>query len=158
MKLAPLHARFLNDFGSLLTGWKFVAAHRHFRKDEARLRQYVHVAFINHDTDFHAVIDVAIEFIQRRKRVCIVGAELGNIAGVGQRRFAVSSELQAACAATEAFAYFNQIGRPFLTRFSNPAEVIAVLLAQGPEARLLSPIEATRRQSVQALSALANAA
>src|SRR5690606_29810368 len=92
-------------------------------------------------SDFDAIGDVAVEFLAGRRRVAIVGAQLGNIAGVGQTRHAVSSVVAAAEAARSLVSEFQQVGLPFLQRLSVPATTAAVLQAGGPESRLISPLQ-----------------
>ena len=157
MGLKPLHDRFLGAMKPRLPGWRFVATHRHFRRSRPGVNLYLHVGFINHQADFDATIDVAVEFVRGKDRVGIVGAELGNIEGVGQVRHSVSCEADAEASAQAAVAHFNEFGVPFLERYSNLVAVIGALESGGSEARLICPLEHTRPQLVNALRAAARA-
>ncbi|MGA7296867.1 MAG: hypothetical protein WBW92_05115 [Rhodanobacteraceae bacterium] len=154
MKVSELHTTFLQEFGALLPGWKFVASQRRFKRNVGTANWLLHLAFINHEHDFDVIGDVAVEFLAARKRVAIIGAQLGNIAGVGQTRHAVSSPARAASAARSLLAEFNQVGLRFLERYSAPAFAAAILRAGGPEARLISPFVQNHASQVAALQEL----
>jgi hypothetical protein len=154
MKVSELHAAFLQELGELLPGWKFVASQRHFKRTEGSANWLLHVTFVNHEQDFDAIGNVAVEFLAGRKRVAVVGAQLGNIAGVGQTRHSVSSPASAAKAARSLLAEFTHVGLPFLERYSVPAVAIAALQAGGPEARLISPFQQNHAAQVVALQEL----
>ena len=154
MKVSELHAAFLQDLGVLLPGWKFVASQRHFKHGVGAVNWLLHLAFVNHEHDFDAIGDVAVEFLAGRKRVAIIGAQLGNIAGVGQTRHSVSSPEGAADAARSLLAEFNQVGLRFLERYSVPAVTAAVLRAGGPEARLISPFVQNHASEISAVQEL----
>ena len=157
MKLAPLHSRFIEELSKDLNDWKFIAGNRQFRKKRPDQNFFVHVAFINHLNDFDATIDVAVEFVAGKERVCIVGAELGNIEGVGQVRHTVSSEQSAVSAAREAIAHLKKVGFPFFERYGNPHNVTAALKAGGEVARLISPLTQSHSQQITALERVINA-
>lgn len=154
MSLEPLHARFLEELGRRLPGWTFVASRRHFRRSLPGRQHLIHVAFINHVDDFDVTIDVSIDFLAGRKSVCVLGAELGNIEGTGQRRHSVDSEETAVAAALEASAHIEAVGLPFLERYTDAATALASLAAGGREADLLSPIRALHAQQIAALEGL----
>ena len=118
MKVSKLHTAFLQELGALLPDWKFIASQRHFKHSEGPINWLFHVAFVNHERDFDVVGDVGVEFLAARKRVAIVGAQLGNIAGLGQTRHPVCSLATAKASAQSLFSEFSQVGLPFLHRYS----------------------------------------
>lgn len=73
----------------------------------------------------------------RDQQTSTVVAELGNIAGIGQQRWTVRDESDVESVARSIVVYNRQHGEPFLARFSDASEVLRVLAADGPEARLL---------------------
>ena len=154
MKVSELHAAFLSELAPLLPGWKFVASQRHFKRTEGAVNWLLHLGFVNHEADFDAIGNVAVEFLAGRKRVAIVGAQLGNIAGLGQTRHSVSSEATAAAAARSLVSEFQLVGLPFLERYSVPSTVAAVLEAGGPEAQLISPYQDNHAAQIAALQQL----
>ncbi|MBB1390076.1 hypothetical protein H5185_11695 [Shewanella sp. SG44-6] len=85
-------------------------------------------------------------------RLCIVGAELGNIEGVGQKRFTVGNMQQAVESADAIYNYFSAVGIPFLKRYSDPNEVINTLRVGGKEAMLISPIVSLHKQQIDSLA------
>lgn len=98
------------------------------------------LSFISHAADFDVVADVAVEHLANGKRICIVVAERGNIAGPGQHRWPVSSDVQPQKASEGVHTFFNEVGLPFLQRFSSLTEVIRVLRNEPGTARLICPL------------------
>jgi hypothetical protein len=141
MRIVELHKAFISAMHTELPDWRFVASRRHFKKSFPNGLWYAHFSFINH----------------ARKRACIVGANLGNIEGVGQVRYSVNSPESAVLAASEARDHIDRIGLPFLQKYSDPAEVLRCLRAGGPEARLISPIMQIHEQQIQVLEVLCGA-
>src|SRR4249920_466542 len=92
MPLAPLHDHFIDLAKQLLPNWKYVGKFRHFKISIDSCVLYIHFSFINHVDDFYVTTDVAIEHHKDKKRICIVGAEIGNIQGIGQKRYRINSE------------------------------------------------------------------
>ena len=110
---------------------------------------------MNHEYDFDVIGDVGVEYLAGRKPIAIIGAQLGNIADVGQTRHPVNSTATAAEAALSLITEFRNVGLPFLERYSVPALALAVLQAGGPEARLISPFTQNHAGQMLALQALA---
>jgi hypothetical protein len=151
MKVAELHLMLIDALRPRLDGWKFVASLRHFEKRIDEKRWFLHLSFINHQADFDAVSNVAVEYVRNRKRVCIVGASLGNIEGTGQKRFRVSNATDIPAAADGVVEQFRRVGIPFLERFSQPQEVIAVLKAGGRDALLISPLKTKHETQIRSM-------
>ncbi len=151
MKVAELHLMLIDALRPRLDGWKFVASLRHFEKRIDEKRWFLHLSFINHQADFDAVANVAVEYVRNRKRVCIVGASLGNIEGTGQKRFRVSNATDIPAAADGVVEQFRRVGIPFLERFSQPQEVISVLKAGGRDALLISPLKNKHETQIQSM-------
>jgi hypothetical protein len=156
MKLKPLHDRFIQEMKSELPDWRFVASNRHFRKTLPGKNLFVHIAFINHDNDFDATVNVAVEFVSGKARVCIVGASLGNIEGIGQFRYSVSSEQSAEVSALQAVAHLKRVGLPFLERYTSVSNTLTTLKAGGSEARLISPLQYLHANQIAALESIAH--
>lgn len=152
-----MHERFLAVLHGILPDWRFIASKRHFRKSLPGRNLFVHVGFINHDRDFDATLDVSVEFLVAKQRLCIIGASLGNIEGTGQVRYSVASEQSAVSAAHQAAAHLQRVGFPFLKRFCSAEATLAVLKAGGPEAQLISPLLQLHAQQIAALEGIANA-
>jgi hypothetical protein len=152
MPVAHLHALLIDALIARLPGWKFVARERHFKRQAAAgTLWYMHLAFVNHTDDFDVVVDVAVEFVRDKATVCVVGAQLGNIAGVGQTRVEVRTPGDVAAAIDRILNEFQTVGVPFLERFSRPDEVLSVLRQGGREAALISPIGARHQGQIRAL-------
>lgn len=154
MKVSELHEIFLQELRSLLPQWKFVASHRHFKLAKGSVNWFLHPSFVNHSRDFDAVGNVALEFLAAKKRVAIFGAQLGNIAGIGQTRHEVSSASAATEAAQTLASEFQRVGIPFLERYSRPENVLSALRAGGAEARLISPLQDLHCEQILALEQL----
>ncbi len=157
MKLKPLHSRFIEKMKSELPDWKFVASNRHFRKVLPGKNLLAHIAFVNHVNDFDATLDVAVEFVEGKARVCIVGASLGTIEGIGQSRYSVSSEQSAEASALQAVAHLKRVGIPFLERYASVSNTLATLKAGGQEAQLISPLMHLHAGQIAALESIAHA-
>lgn len=140
MKVSELQEIFIDELKSLLPEWKFVKRERHFKLKNDKVVWFFHISCINHESDFDAVGDVAVEFLSGKERVCIIGSELGNIEGAGQKRFPVSSSSEAISSAQHLHNYFVKVGLPFLDKYSNPNVVVLTLKRGGKEAMLISPL------------------
>ncbi|WP_284379977.1 hypothetical protein [Litoribrevibacter albus] len=140
MKASELQNIFIDELKVLLPDWRFVKSQRQFKRVEEGVVWLFHINCINHLDDFDAVADVAVEFKSGKENICIVGAELGNIEGVGQKRFSVTSATEAKSSAERMLCYFKAHGMPFLRKYSNPVDVISTLKQGGKEAMLISPL------------------
>ena len=134
MKVSELQIIFLETLQEQLNDWKFVKTRRHFKKVNGERTWFFHISCINHFDDFDGVGDVAIEYKDGKERICIVGRELGNIEGTGQKRFEVGSPKQAYSSALSMIAFFQRVGLPFLDKFSDPSKVISTLENGGEKA------------------------
>jgi hypothetical protein len=139
----------------MLPDWKFVASQRHFKKNAGVVNWYFHISFVNHTDDFDAVGDVAVEFVENRERSAIIGAQLGNISGVGQTRHSINSPTSASESARSLASEFREVGRPFLERYSDVSTTLEILESGGREALLISPIQQLHPQQVSALRKIA---
>jgi len=152
MKVSDLQNIFIDELKILLPDWKFIKSHRHFKKAEGDAIWLFHISCINHQKDFDAVGNVAVEFKDGKKRICIVGAELGNIEGIGQKRFPVSTASEAKSSAKGVFNYHEQHGLPFLLKYSNPIDVVTTLKKGGKKAMLISPFLNQHQEQIKKLS------
>lgn len=152
MKVLEIQNVFLERLQHLINGWKFIKIERHFKKAEGNVVCFFQISCINHQSDFDGVGNVAVEYKKGKKRLCIIGAELGNIAGVGQKRFSVRNERQALASAKALHGYFQSIGLPFLQKYSNPSEAVNTLKNGGKEAMLISPLINQHQEQINALS------
>lgn len=152
MKISELQNIFIDELKTFLPDWKFVKSHRHFKKTEKDTVWSFHISCINHTEDFDAVGDVAVEFKAGKERICIVGAELGNIEGIGQNRFPVSNSAEAKLSAVRLHEHFKEHGLPFLRRYSNPVEVVSTLKNSDKEAMLISPFINQHQEQINRLS------
>ena len=140
MRVAQLIDAFITALESELPEWKYIKTNRYFTRPISDGKVYFHVACIKRIADFDAVGDVAVEILSKRKRVCIVGAELGNLQGIGQQHFHVYDSQSAVSAAQNIHRVFLDIGSNFIARFSDPNNILFTLQKGGPEAMLISPI------------------
>ncbi|MEM7359109.1 MAG: hypothetical protein AAF431_08430 [Pseudomonadota bacterium] len=151
MKSSDLQNIFIEELKSLLPDWEFIKSRRHFKKAKGSTVWFFHITCINHLDDFDAVGDVAVEFRVENDRACIVGAELGNIEGTGQRRFPVHNVVTAKSSAHGLFDFFQKFGLPFLIIHSNPVQVVATLERGGKQAMLISPILYQHKEQITQL-------
>lgn len=160
MTLKPLRAALLTRLAELLMPQGYRKREQSFHKESGPVRLSFHVAFINHAQDFDVTADVAVRHhaIEERlgsgKDLTTIGAELGNIAGVGQHRWRVAAEEDLEPVTHSILEYFHQHGEPFLARFSDPTELLRVLDQESHEARLICPIPDRRKRVVESLRKL----
>ena len=141
MALKTLHQEVIEQMTDRFPGWKFVKSTRSFVQLHGNCRWIVHLAFVNHVDDFDVVVDVAVEHLMGKQRICILGAELGNIRGTGQHRWNVGPTSSALAAVKGLQALFDEVGVPFLRRFSKLAEVVGILRTDEKTTRLIFPFE-----------------
>ena len=139
MKVSDLQSRFINELQTLLPEWEYVKSQRHFKKIDNDKHYYFHISCINHVNDFDAVGDISIEFKDGKNRICIIGAELGNIEGIGQNRFPVSNDVEARASAINLHQCFEKCGLEFIQKYSDPVLVVDTLKRGGMDAQLISP-------------------
>jgi hypothetical protein len=143
MAVAALHQALTDDLAARLPAWRLVKSRRSFECRRANVTWHLHLAFVNHrDDDFDVVADVAVEHKRGRERVCIVGAELGNIRGTGQCRWAVASVDDVPIATRGILDVLSSTGLPFLERYSSLPEILRVMRSSPNDARLLMPLVA----------------
>ena len=152
MKLSDLESFFIEELEAYMSEWTYVKSQRQFKKTVKGNTWYFHISCIKHMFDFDVVGDVAIEFKSKKERICIVGAELGNISGVGQKRFSVASKPQAKVSALEIYKYFEEYGCKFCQKYSEPYNVINTLKSGGKEALLISPFVSNHKEQILSLT------
>ncbi len=151
MKISELQSKLIDRMKEHLSEWKFVKGDRTFKKMIDGNVWHFHISCINHSADFDCTGDVAVEFKSEKVRICIVGAELGNIEGVVQKRFSVSNEQQVIESADALYNYFCAVGIPFLHRYNLPSVVVDTLISGGKEALLISPVVSLHKQQIDGL-------
>jgi hypothetical protein len=169
MLLADLRRTLLTELAVALATRGYRKNGQSFRKDEGPHRLSFHVAFINHSEDFDVTADVAVRHhaveerlngsspllsAAQKKETATVGAELGNLAGVGQHRWTVRERRDIEPVAADMLQWFDRIGVPFLTRFSSLDEVARVLAQDDALARLVCPIPGSRRKVLDVIEHL----
>jgi len=152
MKVSDLQNLFIDKLWSFLPEWKFVKSKRHFKKSDNEKHYYFHISCINHVDDFDAVGDVSIEFKDRKNRICIIGAELGNKEGIGQNRFPVSDSVEAEASAIKIYKCFENSGLEFIKKYSDPIVVVDTLKQGGREAQLISPLLDQHQDQISRMS------
>lgn len=150
-------------------GFRLRKTLRDFRRDAGQCSQFLHVAFINHSADFDVIADVAVrhhhvENVMNEERIYLkesekkltstVGAELGNILGIGQHRWSVASERDIPLVVDGIVSYFERVGLPFLERFTSLEETFKVLSVNGSEANLICPLPEKRARAREIIGAL----
>lgn len=132
-------------------------------------QQAFHLAFIEHPSDFDVVGDVAVRFdavenlinqfhprLSNRLKLqtYTVGAELGNIAGEGQKRWTVASTDDVLPVADDIVGYFQKVGLPYLETMSSMRNAYRALTLPGSAGWMHSPIHAARAKRIVALAKL----
>jgi hypothetical protein len=118
-----------------------------------------HLSFIEHSADVDVTADVAIRFdrleelinehngfltdTQKRKTFSL-GAELGNISGIGQRRWTLASLDDVESVANSIMDAFTNIGVPYLEKYSDMETAFKVLSGDDKAAWLHVPFHDAR--------------
>lgn len=150
-------------------GFKYVKREYGFVKRRPDGRETLHLAFIRHPSDFHVVADVGIRF-DALEELCFVphpllsqkdkaktysfGAELGNIAGVGQKRWELATIDDIEPLAEGIYADFMSIGVPFLERLSTLEKAFDLVNRPWREASLYKAFHTARAIRVVGLAKL----
>ena len=158
MRLKQLQQSILERLAEMLapTGFRKIASS--FWKESGPARLVLHLSFIGHAADVDVTADVAVRHhqveevlnaerqltIHEERQTATVGAELGNLAGLGQHRWTVAARTDVDPVCSDIRDWFQRIGDPFLRRFSSAEETLRVLETDGEEAGLICPIPATR--------------
>jgi hypothetical protein len=118
-----------------------------------------HLSFVEHESDFDVIADIAIRFdrleelvacesgtpsASRRARAFTMGAELGNIRDGRQHRWTVSSENDVDLVAHGIYDMFVLVGLPYLERFSTMDAAYSVLRGDDRDSWLHSPVHSKR--------------
>lgn len=149
-------------FGRKVAGQSF---RREFPGGECRL----HLSFINHRADFDVTADVAVRFHaleelvdknvrsisdREQRSTSSLGAELGNIAGVGQMRWHVATIDDLDSVTAGILNAFKEIGLPYLEVASTMEGAYKLLSAHGRDSWLHNPIHSARAKRVVGLAKL----
>jgi hypothetical protein len=138
--IKQLHEQLLQALILELRDWKFIKSQRHFIQKIKNTIKYIHLSFINHQDDFDVTVDFAVEHTHKNERVCIVGAELGNIIGTGQYRWSINQNTDINNTSNLIIQKINEVGIPFINKYSNLNEILSRLKSNKEEALLISPI------------------
>lgn len=171
MSAKELKSALLRQVGDRLVPLGFEARSREqaFVRAISGGRATCHLAFIDHPDDVDVVCDVAVRFdaledlvnasnrllsTKEKSRTHSLGAELGNLAGVGQKRWTLRPAADIAEVAAEIVAAFRAIGVPYLERASTLEGAYELLTAAGKAAWIHSPMHAARSKRVVGLAKL----
>lgn len=168
--LAILQKQLIGEVGSLLhtQGFSPKPVQQSFRLAKPFGWASIHLAFVRHPpTDFDVIVNAAIRIdavegsiqgsgslvsAKDRKHAATIGCELGNLKGIGQQRWTVSSEEDVPPVASDIAAECEETLLPFIEKFSDLDTLLAVLTTDTKMARLLSPIDDKTRRTVVVLS------
>ena len=170
--LPALQKKLLSEVGSLLHRYGFdkKPVDQSLRLAKSFGWASIHLTFVRHPPiDFDVVVNAAIRVdvvqdciqngdslisIKDRKQSATIGCELGNLKGVGQQRWTISSEKDVGPVACAIAAECEATLLPFIEKYSDLDELLEVLAADTKVARLISPIDSKRNKTIDALSKL----
>lgn len=168
--LAELQRQLFDRLGYFMKPHGFIPkpADNSFRSGASFGWASIHLTFIRHPpTDFDVVVGASIRFDavenmtqdadslvkpSDRKKSATIGCELGNLLGVGQKRWTVASDGDIGPVASEIVIECEATLLPFIQRYSDLGHVLETLRAGGERAGLISPLEAKRDRTIEALS------
>jgi hypothetical protein len=129
----------------------------------------LHLAFIEHATDFDITADIAIRFdalediinegsnlltMSEKRRTFSIGAELGNISEWKQKRWTVRSPADIEEVSRSIMDAFVNIGLPYIEKYSNMETVLDALSGDDKTAWLHSPFHDVRAKQAICLAFL----
>ncbi len=130
-----------------------------FRRKTDSGRVSLHVAFIPHKVDVDVTADVAVRIDaledlvnednallpkSEKANTSSLGVELGNLAEGRPRRWTLAAAGDVPGAADSIIALFERVGRPYLEKYSDPANALQALAGNAPENWAHSPIHGAR--------------
>jgi len=121
---------FLNELKALLVDWEFAGNAPYFTKVDGinqNIKWSFHTRFIQHASGYDALGSVIVEFKEEGREVYKISADLGEIEGVGLLSFPFCGEQEAKSSAAQFYRYFEEVGLPFLKRYSDISSVIKEL-------------------------------
>ena len=166
----------LSELGRLLAPHGFTKRSKRleqsFRKKVAIGWHFFHVSFIPHKDDFDVTADVAMRVDavedllnqvrkdlsglpqpkREQKETATIGAELGNIAGTGQRRWTVNSSRDVVPVASDIVEALKEIGLPYLEKYSDLDRLLGSLSRHDRNSWHLVPFDDVRRMVVVAVA------
>jgi hypothetical protein len=145
-------------------GFRARVTQQAFWKNKGSAAWVVHVAFVRHETDVDATIDLGVRLASVQELLAgsgygdgkgvSIGAELGNLIDGRPRRWTIRSQSDAKLAANDMSAELEKFAFQWFERHSDLAHVLGVLAANDSGSRLISPLPANRCLTVVALAAL----
>lgn len=134
-------------------------------------KQIFHLNFVEHRKyrDVDVIADVAIRFDKvedmtnasnkmlskkEKAETATMGAELGNILGVGQKRWTMTAGTDISATASSIYQEFCRVGKPYLDKYSSHEAAFEALRRDDDKAWLYQPIDGERAKSAVALAVL----
>ena len=150
-------------------GFRLRARSQEFTRPFEHGMESVHIAFVRHQDSFSAIVDVALRFDEveeyvnqdaawlspaQKKSTYTLGAEIGNIAGQGQRRWEVTHGTDLTACFDSVMQALSQFGFPYMQRLSDYESAFEALSSAPEKAWLYMPIPLGRAKRAVALSEL----
>ncbi len=149
MDKTRLREEFFLELGRCLErfGFQPVKSRQAFILKEPDRSSVFHISVINHSADFDVTADVAVRF--HAVEGVVVGAELGNLQGSGQKRWTIRQPGDIPEAVAEIQEWFAAVAQPFFGRFADLNAIRSMLEENGPQARLVCPLEGARKKMLE---------
>lgn len=151
-------------------GFKFVKAHRSWRRKTPQTTLAFHLAIIHHPADFDVVADLAVRLDALASLLAellggadaaaaivgkfTVGVEVGNLTIGQQRRWTVATAEDVGPVACSLMEAFESVALPYYREFSNPEQLLAVLSGDSRECWIHAPFDHIRAIRAVALAFL----
>jgi hypothetical protein len=170
VSLKELRKALLNRVGEKVKVYGFKkAAGPHFIKKAPPGGYALHLTFINHPDDFDVTADVAVRFDdvedllnehkdfltpKQKRETFSLGVELGNLVEGKPRRWTVVDAGDIEGVADSIAAAFVNIGLPYMEKYSDPEQALAVFSGEDRDSWLHSPFDHERAKRAIALALL----
>lgn len=170
MTLKPLKTALVSALSTGLTkfGYKQVGD-REFQKKYPWGKAVIHLAFIDHAADFDVTVDCGLrysdleEIISRnescipereKKRRCSIGAEMGNILRIGQKRWKIRNEDDVAENSADMLSKIIEAILPFIEKYEDRDAALEALSRDDENAWRVSAIDNERAKRAVGLAYL----
>ncbi|HEY4093799.1 MAG TPA: hypothetical protein VGN46_20020 [Luteibacter sp.] len=147
----------------LALSFKPVFSQQSFRRAAPNGWLGLHLAFVNHDSDFDITLDAGVRFSnvqdaivgtdREAKHSATIGCEYGRLTGQGQFRWTVAGAEDVDAVAANIFGACTTTMIPFVEHYADMGTVLETLKRNDATSRLISPIEAYRVRIVEFMSA-----
>ncbi len=162
----------VNDF-LLKYGFEKKIYGQSLRKPIEGGKAFIHLSFINHVNDFDITVSVAVridameamanaanrfltEKEKKKSDSATIGVELGNLSGVGQKRWTITNENDIPSVVVSISKDIIEIAFPFIEKYKDANAIFKTMLRDDPAVWTVAPFHYSRAINAVGLAKLLN--